>query len=63
MNSPTKLQVQSRINFLEKKISSLDKYLPETYSYLMRELDIQKRLLAELEIEESYALIDGGQNG
>jgi hypothetical protein len=62
MLNPTKAQVISRIHFIEKKISSLDKYLPETYNYLMRELDVQKRILAELEIEETYATLDGRQN-
>ena len=40
---------------------SLDHYLPETYDFLMRELDIQKRILAELEVLETFAAIDTGQ--
>jgi hypothetical protein len=36
----------------------LDHYLPDTYEYLMRELDLQKRILAEIEIEEHFNLID-----
>ena len=40
---------------------SLDHYLPETYDYLMRELDIQKRILAELEVLETFAAIDTGR--
>ncbi|WP_254929783.1 hypothetical protein [Cyanobium sp. BA20m-14] len=39
---------------------SLDHYLPETYDYLMRELDIQKRILVELEVQETFAAIDTG---
>ena len=37
---------------------SLDHYLPETYDYLMQELDIQRRLLAELEVSETFEVID-----
>jgi hypothetical protein len=43
---------------LEDQLVSLDHYLPETYDYLMRELDTQKRILAELEVLETFASID-----
>jgi hypothetical protein len=48
----------AKIQFLEGKLSMLDHYLPDTYEYLMRELDLQKRILAEIEIEEHFNLID-----
>jgi hypothetical protein len=48
----------AKIQFLEDKLSMLDHYLPDTYEYLMRELDLQKRILAEIEIEEHFNLID-----
>ena len=48
----------SKILFLEDQLVSLDHYLPETYEYLMQELDLQKRNLAEIEIEENFASID-----
>ena len=48
----------SKILFLEDQLVSLDHYLPETYEYLMQELDLQKRILAEIEIEEHFASID-----
>ena len=37
---------------------SLDHFLPETYDYLMQELDIQRRLLAEVEVSETFEVID-----
>jgi len=37
---------------------SLDHFLPETYDYLMQELDIQRRLLVELEVLEIFEEID-----
>jgi hypothetical protein len=60
MGNSSKHQVLSKIRFLEDQLVSLDHYLPETYNYLMRELDIQKRILAELEIQETFAAIDQG---
>jgi len=58
MGNSSKQQVLSKIRFLEDQLVSLDHYLPETYDYLMRELDIQKRILAELEVLETFAAIE-----
>ena len=58
MGNSSKQQVFSKIRFLENQLVSLDHYLPETYDYLMRELDTQKRILAELEVLETFAAID-----
>lgn len=56
-----KSRVQQKIRFLEDQLVSLDHYLPETYDYLMQELDIQRRLLAELEVSETFQEIDRDQ--
>ena len=48
----------NKIRFLEDQLVSLDHYLPETYEYLMQELDQQKKNLAKIEIEEHFASID-----
>jgi len=61
MGNSSKDQVISKIRFLEDQLVSLDHYLPETFDYLMRELDIQKRILAELEVQDAFAAIDQGQ--
>ena len=58
MGNSSKQQIQSKILFLETQLTSLDHYLPETYEYLLRELDVQKRLLAELEVQETFNAID-----
>ena len=58
MGNSSKQQIQSKIQFLETQLTSLDHYLPETFEYLIRELDVQKRLLAELEVEETFTAID-----
>ena len=56
-----KRKTLSKISFLEDQLVSLDHYLPETYEYLMKELDQQKRNLAEIEIEEHFASIDANE--
>jgi len=56
-----KTKIQKKITFLEDQLVSLDHYLPETYDYLMQELDIQRRLLAELEVSEIFEEIDRDQ--
>ena len=61
MGNSSKDQVISKIRFLEDQLVSLDHYLPETFDYLMRELDIQKCILAELEVQDAFAAIDQGQ--
>ena len=53
-----KTQVQNKIQFLEDQLVALDHYLPETYEYLMAELDQQRRQLAELEVQETFQQIE-----
>ena len=48
----------NKIRFLEDQLVSLDHFLPETYEYLMQELDTQKKNLAKIEIEEHFTSID-----
>lgn len=47
-------QVQARIEFLQTQLDSLEHYLPETYQYLMNEMDIQQKNLMELKIQHFY---------
>ncbi len=56
--SQNKEQVQSKVRFLEDKLSALDHYLPETYEYLMVELDRERLLLAEISVAEAFDQID-----
>ena len=62
-DSTSKSRIQQKIRFLEDQLVSLDHYLPETYDYLMRELDMQRRQLAELEVSETFLEIDSDQIG
>jgi len=54
----SKEQVQSKIRFLEDQLVSLEHYLPETYDYLMAELDRQRLMLAEISVAEAFDRID-----
>ena len=58
MPNSSKSQVLAKINFLEQQLLSLDHCLPETYEYLMEELDVQKRQLAEIEVLDTYQQIE-----
>jgi hypothetical protein len=51
-------QITAKVNFIEDQLESLDRYLPETYDYLMVQLDVQRRLLVEIEISERFEQID-----
>ncbi len=51
-------QIERKIDFLQDQLISLDYDLPETYDFLVQELDAQKRLLAEIELKEEYEKIE-----
>jgi len=59
MNQVTDRQrIESKIAFLQQQFDSLDYYLPETYRYLLEEMDYQQILLKRLDVQESFASID-----
>jgi len=49
---------ESKIAFLQQQLDSLDHYLPETYQFLIAEMDSQQVLLKQLEVQEHFAVID-----
>ena len=49
-----KEHIEASINFIKKQLDSLEHYLPETYSYLMEEMDCQQQELMQLKIQEFY---------
>jgi hypothetical protein len=51
-------RLESKIAFLQKQLDSLDHYLPETYQYLIAEMDAQQVLLKQLDVQEHFAVID-----
>jgi hypothetical protein len=53
-----KQRLLSKIRFLQDQIESLDGYLPETYEFLMAQLDQQQCLLYQLEVKEEFQRID-----
>jgi len=54
MDIRTQQAVEMRIEFLQEQLNSLDHYLPETYQFLMAELDSQQRILMEIRIHQFY---------
>ena len=56
MNHPAtdRQRLESKITFLQQQLDSLDHYLPETYQYLMAEMDHQQCNLMELRIQDFY---------
>ena len=56
MNPRQKLE--SKIAFLQQKLDSLDHYLPDTYKFLVEQMDSQQVLLKQLEVQEHFAVID-----
>ena len=50
----TQEQIQQRINFIQQQLDSLEHYLPETYQFLMEEMDSQQRNLIELKVKDFY---------
>lgn len=57
----TQYQVQQRINFLQKELDSLEHYLPDTYQFLMAEMDNQQRELVAIKIQDFYQELNNEQ--
>ena len=54
----TQKQIQNRIAFLKEQLDSLEHFLPETYQFLMAEMDLQQRDLMALKIQNFYSAQD-----
>jgi len=52
--SSNRQRLESKITFLQQQLDSLEHYLPETYQYLMNEMDTQQRHLMELKVQTYY---------
>jgi hypothetical protein len=57
----TQQQVQQRINFLQKELDSLEHYLPDTYQFLMAEMDNQQTELVAIKIQDFYQELSNEQ--
>lgn len=58
----TKNILQAKVQYLQCELEALKDYfyVPETYQYLIEELDAQQVLLKHLEVQEQFAAIDAG---
>jgi hypothetical protein len=52
--SSNQQRMESKIAFLKQQVDSLEHYLPETYQYLMNEMDTQQRHLMEMKVQTYY---------
>jgi hypothetical protein len=55
-------KLESKITFLQQQLDSLDQYLPDTYQYLMEQMDSQQVLLKRLEVQDHFAAIDSSHS-
>ena len=49
-----KESIEASINFIQQQLDSLEHYLPETYQFLMEEMDCQQQALMQLKIQEFH---------
>jgi hypothetical protein len=56
--SSERKRLESKIIFLQQQLDSLDHYLPDTYKFLVEQMDAQQVLLKRLEVQEHFAVID-----
>jgi hypothetical protein len=61
----TKKIIHSKIDYIQNELEALKDYfyVPETYQYLIDQLDAQQVLLKRLEVEEQFAAIESGASG
>ena len=59
--SSERQKLESKIAFLQQQLESLDHYLPETYQFLMEQMDTQQVLLKRLEVQDHFAVIDSSE--
>ena len=57
-SSTDRHRLEAKTAFLQQQLDSLDHYLPETYQYLMEQMDSQQVLMKQLEVQERFAVID-----
>jgi len=55
-------RLEAKVQYLQSELEALKDYfyVPETYQYLIEELDAQQVLLKHLEVQEQFAAIDAG---
>jgi hypothetical protein len=60
--STQRKRLEAKVQYLQSELEALKDYfyVPETYHYLIEELDAQQVLLKHLEVQEQFAAIDAG---
>ena len=57
-----RMRLEAKVQYLQSELDALKDYfyVPETYQFLIEQLDTQQVLLKTLEVEEQFAAIDSG---
>jgi len=60
--SSQRCNLEAKVRYLQSELEALKDYfyIPETYQYLIEQLDAQQVLLKQLEVEEEFAAIESG---
>jgi hypothetical protein len=63
--STHKKYLEAKVLYLQNELEALKDYfyVPETYQYLIDQLDAQQVLLKQLKVEEQFAAIESGVAG
>ena len=58
--SNQRIRLEAKVRYLQNELEALKDYfyVPETYQYLIEQLDAQQVLLKQLEVEEQFAAIE-----
>ena len=58
--STQRKRLEAKVQYLQSELEALKDYfyVPETYQYLIEELDAQQVLLKHLEVEDAFTSID-----
>ena len=58
--STQRKRLEAKVQYLQSELEALKDYfyVPETYQYLIEELDSQQVLLKHLEVEDAFTSID-----
>lgn len=56
-------KIQAKIHYLESELENIKNHFleAELYHYLLEQLDVQRRMLKEIEVKERFAAIDSEQ--
>ncbi len=57
-----RMRLEAKVQYLQSELEAFKDYyyVPETYEFLVKELDAQQVLLKQIEVQEQFAAIESG---